>query len=67
MRTNIVNSDPKGNVLAYEILDEDRVIVKLKRGGVKVKKIYHIGTSGILCNDFDTFIDFKQAKEIEFE
>lgn len=61
------NEEPKSNVSEYEIIDEERVLVrKVGRKKLEMKNIYHIGTAGILCNDFETYIDFKDAKEVEF-
>lgn len=60
--------EPKSNVSEYEMIDDERVIVRKKgKKRIEMKGIYHIGTSGILCNDFETFIDFNDAKEVEFE
>jgi hypothetical protein len=60
--------EPKSNVAEYEIIDDERVLVK-KVGSKKleIKFIYHQGTAGILCNDFETFIDYNEAKQVEFE
>jgi hypothetical protein len=60
--------EPKSNVSEYEVLDDERVLVR-KKGNKKleIKHIYHKGTMGILCNDFETFIDYMDAKETTFE
>lgn len=63
-----MSTEPKGNVAEYELLDDGRVIVKKKgKKRIEIKHVYHHGTAGILCNDFETFIDFQEAKEVEFE
>lgn len=60
--------EPKSNVSEYEMIDDERVLVRKKgKKRIEMKSIYHIGTAGILCNDFETFIDFNDAKEVEFE
>jgi hypothetical protein len=56
------------SVQFYEVLDEDRVIVKFKNSNkLRLFKIFHNGDEGILCNDLETFIDFKTATETTFE
>lgn len=63
-----MSTEPKSNVAEYELLDDGRVIVKKKgKKRIEIKHVYHHGTAGILCNDFETFIDFQEAKEVEFE
>ncbi len=56
------------SVQFYEVLDEDRVIVKFQGANkLRLFKIFHSGKDGILCNDLETFIDFSTATETTFE
>lgn len=62
-----MNTEPKSNVDRFELLDDGRVIVQKKgKKRLEIKHVYHHGTAGILCNDFETFIDFQEAKQVEF-
>ena len=55
------------NVAEYEVIDSERVIVRMvDEEKLRMKQIYHMGTSGILCNDFTTFVDFNDAEEVVF-
>jgi hypothetical protein len=56
------------SVQFYEVLDEDRVIVKFQGSNkLRLFKIFHTGRDGILCNDLETFIDFEKTTETVFE
>lgn len=63
-----MNTEPKSNVAEYEIIDDERILVKKfgNKQKIEMKHIYHIGTGGILCNDFETYVDFNDAVEVEF-
>lgn len=64
---NYEPNEPMSNVSHYEIVDSERVIVrKMNTDRVELKNIYHIGTGGILCNDFETYVDFNDAVEVDF-
>ncbi len=56
------------SVQRYEVIDEYSVIVQFQNSDkLHFRKIFHAGTDGILCHDFETFIDYKTAIETTFE
>lgn len=60
------NDKLENNVTLYELIGDDKVIVKTLEGKVRMKNIYHLSKSGCLCDDFDTYIDFEQADATVF-
>jgi len=49
-------------IIAYEILDKYRLLIQDKKGIIKEYKIFHETDNGILCNDFETYINKKDKK-----
>lgn len=48
----------------FELLDGDeRVIIKLSNGKWIEKKVFNVGSEGILCNDLETYIEFADFEE----
>lgn len=46
-------------VKSFEVVDNgERVFIEWEDGYWSEKKVYHIGEEGILCNDFETYIEF---------
>lgn len=51
----------------FEVLDEYRVLVHFAgETRLRLRKIYHTGEEGILCDDFDTYIPFATAQRVKF-
>jgi len=47
------------SIINYEILDKYRLLIQDKKGTIKEYKIFHETDKGILCNDFETYINKK--------
>jgi hypothetical protein len=50
----------KNNIIAYEVLDEYRVLIQDRKGEIREYQIFHETDEGILCNDFETYINKKE-------
>jgi hypothetical protein len=50
------------SIVKYEILDKYRLLIQDKKGIIKEYKIFHQTDTGILCNDFETYINKKDKK-----
>jgi hypothetical protein len=50
------------SIINYEILDKYRVLIQDKKGTIKEYKIFHETDNGLLCNDFETYINKKAKK-----
>ena len=51
----------------FEVLDEYRVLVHFAgETRLRLRRIYHKGEEGILCDDFDTYIPFATAQRVKF-
>lgn len=48
--------------LAYELIHDDKVIIKFSNGKIKVLKVYHESVDSILCDDFETYFMKKEVK-----
>jgi len=48
--------------LKYTLLDKYRLLIQDKKGTIKEYKIFHETDNGILCNDFETYINKKDKK-----
>lgn len=58
--------EPMSNVEFYFKIDDYNVgVLKEGESTWRQKKIYHESENGILCDDFETYIDFNHAKQPE--
>lgn len=61
----VSSEEPVSNVSEYFRIDEETVgVVIAGENRWRQKTIYHESDNGILCDDFKTYIDFEDAKEV---